>query len=242
MTTGGGAEQALDRLAAEFAALTAAVLDGPAEPPDADRVVQVVARAVPNAEYAALTLLRRDGPPETLASSGQLACDVDAIQYATGEGPCLQAAACDDVVRADDLTVDTQWPRFAARAVEDTGVRSMCGVRMLLAGPDRGALNLYATTPHAFTDLDVAVGAVLSSFASVALRAAAYQDRSAHLSQALQSNRQIGMAIGVLMGRDLLTEEQAFARLREASQHLNRKLRDIAAEVTRTGVVPGHIG
>jgi hypothetical protein len=40
------------------------------------------------------------------------------------------------------------------------------------------------------------------------------------------------------MARRLVTYEQAFAQLATASQHLNVKLRDIAAEVAETGELP----
>jgi AmiR/NasT family two-component response regulator len=36
-----------------------------------------------------------------------------------------------------------------------------------------------------------------------------------------------------------MTQEQAFEVLRRASQHLNRKLYDVAAEVVETGQLPG---
>jgi len=58
------------------------------------------------------------------------------------------------------------------------------------------------------------------------------------LEGALQSNREIGMAIGVLMGRGGMTQDEAFALLRRASQHLHRKLREVAAEVVDTGQLP----
>jgi hypothetical protein len=44
-----------------------------------------------------------------------------------------------------------------------------------------------------------------------------------------------GMAIGILMARRRLTEEQAFDCLRIESQHRNVKLRDIAESVIYTG-------
>ena len=72
----------------------------------------------------------------------------------------------------------------------------------------------------------------------IALQTARYRKRAANLEIALESNRRIGSAIGILMARELLTAEQAFARLREASQRLHRKLRDIADEVVRTGQLP----
>ncbi|MGY5884237.1 ANTAR domain-containing protein [Modestobacter lacusdianchii] len=40
------------------------------------------------------------------------------------------------------------------------------------------------------------------------------------------------------MARELMTADQAFTQLTTASQHLNRKLRDIADEVGATGELP----
>jgi hypothetical protein len=58
-----------------------------------------------------------------------------------------------------------------------------------------------------------------------------------HLELALSSNREIGIAVGILMVNHRLTAEQAFDLLSRASQRTNRKLREIALEVARTGVI-----
>ncbi len=55
------------------------------------------------------------------------------------------------------------------------------------------------------------------------------------LQRALVSNRRIGMAMGILMERHRLTEEQAFDRLRDLSQRSNVKLRDVAEQLIYTG-------
>ena len=55
---------------------------------------------------------------------------------------------------------------------------------------------------------------------------------------ALDSNRVIGTAVGIVMATYQLTAQQAFQLLVAASQHSNRKLRDIAADVTTTGRLP----
>ena len=55
--------------------------------------------------------------------------------------------------------------------------------------------------------------------------------------QALLSARRIGAAIGILMSQFKITDEQAFELLRYASQHRNRKLRDIAENVVLTGTI-----
>ncbi len=55
---------------------------------------------------------------------------------------------------------------------------------------------------------------------------------------ALASSRQIGIAIGILMASDRSTSDAAFDRLVRASRNSNRKLRDLADEVVRTGALP----
>lgn len=55
------------------------------------------------------------------------------------------------------------------------------------------------------------------------------------LGQAVVSRTVIGQAQGILMERHKITADQAFDRLKDGSQHLNRKLRDIAATLVATG-------
>ena len=57
------------------------------------------------------------------------------------------------------------------------------------------------------------------------------------LERALTSNREIGVAVGILMANHKLTDEQAFDLLSRVSQHTNRKLRMVALEVARVGVI-----
>jgi curved DNA-binding protein CbpA len=53
------------------------------------------------------------------------------------------------------------------------------------------------------------------------------------LTFARDSNRRIGMAMGIVMGQRHVDEEDAFDVLRRTSQNTNRKLRDIAEDVIR---------
>jgi hypothetical protein len=91
-------------------------------------------------------------------------------------------------------------------------------------GDTIGALNLYSRHSAAFDEYDRAVGAVLAAHAAIAMSAAHEHERAEQMEDALRSNREIGMAIGVLMGRGGMTQDDAFTLLRRASQHLNRKL------------------
>ncbi len=212
-------------------------LDGEG-PLDPVAIVQQAADAIPRAVAAGLTLIRGADQPKTLAATDELAERVDAIQYDTGEGPCLEAIQDNDITTSNDLVREGRWPKFCARAVDETPVRAMFGVRIFLGGDDRGALNFYANTTGAFTDLDRGVGAIFATLASLALQHSIEQQKTANLLTALEASRQIGMAMGILMSSKLLTADQAFDQLRMASQHLHRRVRDVAEEVMETGVLP----
>ena len=64
------------------------------------------------------------------------------------------------------------------------------------------------------------------------------EGRARQVREALESNRTIGTAVGVVMTAYRLTAQQGFQLLVRASQDHNRKLRDIAAEVVSTGRLP----
>jgi hypothetical protein len=70
-------------------------------------------------------------------------------------------------------------------------------------------------------------------------RLAAAERRAANLEVALASNRRISQAIGILMARHRLTEEHAFALLRQCSSRRNVKLAVVAESVVYTGELPG---
>jgi ANTAR domain len=65
------------------------------------------------------------------------------------------------------------------------------------------------------------------------------ESRADNLQRAMLSNRRIGMAVGILLTRCRVTEDQAFELLRRRSMHCNQKLREIAEEVILTGTFPG---
>jgi len=62
----------------------------------------------------------------------------------------------------------------------------------------------------------------------------AHRTRADNLGIALTSNRQIGVAIGILMANHKLTSDDAFDLLRRVSQRSHRKVHDLALEVIDT--------
>jgi hypothetical protein len=105
------------------------------------------------------------------------------------------------VLVIDDLAGDERWPRFSHRAAEETGVHSMLSFRLFVEGDTFGALNLYSREVAAFNDHAGAVGTVLAAHGAIAMQSARESGRAEQLQHALASNREIGMAMDVVMAR-----------------------------------------
>jgi hypothetical protein len=203
------------------------------------RVAQFAVAAMPGADHAGISLARgMSQRPYMITATDDLPVRVDQLQYDLGEGPSLQVLTQSDVVRTDDLAHDEQWPRFGPRASELIGVRSMLSFRLFLTAEQRGALNYYAARPHAFDEEAVGIGSLFAAYSSLTMLNTLHRDKIMNLERALESNREIGVAIGILMAHERCTQSQAFDQLRVASQHAHRKLRDIAEEVRLTGALP----
>lgn len=205
---------------------------------DLERLVFFACRSMPVESSCGVTLIRKDRSPRTMVATDDVARAVDALQHRVGEGPSLEAAQTPTLRPADDLLTETRWPVFARRCVEETGIRSMLAVRLPLAGGDMASLTFNAPVPAAFDDVAIGLAALYAPIAALAVERTLRTQDADELAAALSSSRQIGTAVGIIMGRRLVTAEEAMAILRRSSQHLNRKLRDIAAEVAETGEMP----
>lgn len=201
------------------------------------RLVELAVTALPSCHWAALTSWPRNREPRSLAASDELAIEVDRIQFALGQGPCLTAAAAEEMTHMVDVATDSRWPQFAQAVLAQTPVRTVLSFN-LGEHPERAALNLYAGHPGAFDVEAVGIAALFAAHARALLSHAASAGKAADLAAALASSRVIGAAVGILMSAYKVTSDDAFAMLRQSSQRLNRKLREIADEVTQTGALP----
>lgn len=152
-----------------------------------------------------------------------------------GEGPCLDAAYEQQTVRVSDMAQEDRWPKFSARALE-LGAASMLSFQLYVEGDNLGALNLYSRKPNSFDDDSEHIGLLFASHAAVAFAGA---EKVRHLTIAVNRRDLVGQAKGILMERFKINAEQAFTVLTRVSQHNNRKLYDVAEELTRTGHIPG---
>jgi GAF domain-containing protein len=206
---------------------------------DVEGTLQAITRAavgsVPGAEECGISLVIAGRRVESRAPTGDLPRQADQLQERLREGPCLDAISQQATVRIEDSAQERRWPRFAAGAAE-VGMGSMLSFQLFVTNDNLGALNLYSSVPHSFTEESESIGLVFASHASIALAGAQQEQR---LSTAIRSRDLIGQAKGILMERFRLTAEQAFDVLVRTSSLTNRKLLDVADELCSTGALPG---
>ncbi len=183
-------------------------------------------------DHASL-MLRRNGRTETVAATDDTARYIDQIERTIGEGPCLDVMEDEqpDAHICADLADGCRWPHLAKRVLAETGVRGTAGFRLRQDGERVGALNIFSDTAGALDEHSLEQAALLTAFASVAMAALERGDEAVTLRRGLQSNSEIGKAVGLLMALHDIDDDRAFQMLAKLSQEMNVKLADVAAQV-----------
>jgi GAF domain-containing protein len=176
----------------------------------------------------------RDGRPFTVASSDPVAVQIDEAQYGCGDGPCLHSMRTGQEIILADLAAERRWPEFRSAAAQ-AEVRSSLSLPLRADGGVEGALNLYASSSHAFGPGERGHARHLAREASrvltLALRLARHAEFTEQLQAALASRATIDQALGVIMAQNRCDADHAFAILRAASQNRNLKLHAVAVEI-----------
>jgi GAF domain-containing protein len=217
----------------EFAGLARELESSHTEPETVQSVCEL-ARVLLGGDHAAFTTLR-NGRFRTVATTSDVPVQVDQLQYDLVEGPCIDAIEEEEAFRSVDLAVDERYPRFGPKVAANVGIRSMLSHRLFIEADTFGALNLYAAREGAFDETSQRMGSVFATHAALALKSARVGDRARNLDIALESNRRIGTAVGILMARNQWTERHSFETLRRYSQDHNARLAGIAERVILTG-------
>jgi GAF domain-containing protein len=204
--------------------------------PLGDTLNQVARHAVKalRADMAGLTLLYPDGKARTAVFTDPVAVDVDDAQYKADRGPCLDAFRQKALINVPDIPTDDRWPEFAAAAVAHD-VRSSLSAPLVVADEGIGALNLYSSRPGHFFEDDAEHAELFAAEAAVALaNAQAYWEQASRaegLTTAMESRATIEQAKGIIMATAGVGPDEAFDLLRQQSQHEQRKLRELAADL-----------
>jgi GAF domain-containing protein len=172
--------------------------------------------------------------PLTAAGSSERAVELDRLEQAIGDGPCIKALREMSPVIIDDGSTDARWPDLTKKFAE-MGVHSSLGIPMEISDEASAALNFFASKPGVFTPdvFDQAVGfaAAARDILHLSVRIDSAHNRAKDLESAMQSRTAIDVACGVIMAQNRCSQAEAMEILTRVSSNRNRKLRDVAAEL-----------
>jgi GAF domain-containing protein len=198
-----------------------------------DVLVDVTAAAkelIAGVDIAGVLLVGKGGTHQTLAPTSDVMFKLDELQMTTGEGPCLQAALDEIVIRTDDFRNEPRFPNYAPKVAE-LGLLSALSLKLYTADRTAGALNLFGYEPRPWNSEAETIGMVLAAHAASAILASR---ESEQLQSALSTRDRIGQAKGIIMERFKIDDVRAFEMLRKLSQDTNTKLVDVAHRVIDT--------
>jgi anti-anti-sigma factor len=209
------------------------------------RLVVALARATVGGADGVSVSLRRHGHLATVAASDRTISEMDASQYATGEGPCVDASIQGRWFHVESLDTETRWPDFIPKA-KALGINAILSSPLVAADVPVGSINIYSRTVSAFEPEDQRLASVFATEASSILTDAGMdlsdEEQSARFQDALLTREVIAQAQGVLMEREGISEDVAFTALRIYSQRtgqpLHRRAQDITASSRRHTASP----
>lgn len=186
-------------------------------------IVEAATAIVPGARWVGISLIQ-GRKVLVKAPTDPIAAKLDELQNELGDGPCLTALREHHTVHIEDMSTETRWPEFCRQAMA-LGAHSLLSFQLFVESENLGAMNLYGAQAYCFSEESVEVGAVVAQHAAVAMFGAAAVRQ---FQSALASRDVIGQAKGILMERNNLTGQQAFAMLTRASADSNIKLVELA--------------
>jgi hypothetical protein len=134
---------------------------------------------------------------------------------------------------------DARWSKFGAR-VARLGVHSVLSLPLITPRGVVGAMNVYAHPKHAFDAIAADIGEIYAAPAAVAVQNAQVLAQTkrlaAQLQNALSTRAVVDRAVGILMSRSGVTENEALERLRGLSQNEHQKLAVVAQQIVDEAV------
>jgi anti-anti-sigma factor len=203
-------------------------------------VVTLACAAVGGADGVSVSLRRHDRLATVAASDGTVSA-MDADQYATGEGPCVDASMQGRWFHTPSLEAEARWPAFTPRA-RALGINAILSSPLLAGDRPVGALNIYSRTTAAFAPEDQEMASVFAAEASKVVTAAAEamtaDEVDGRLGAVLRTRQVIALAQGVMMERLSIGENDAYTALRRFSAMTGRPLRERAEDMVASTQSP----
>jgi anti-anti-sigma regulatory factor len=178
-------------------------------------VVELAQTSVSGADGVSVSLMQH-GDLVTMAATDATVREMDTYQYATGEGPCVDASYLGHWFHAHSLDSESRWPSFTPRA-RALGISSILSSPLTALEDPVGSLNIYSRTASTFDIRAQEMAAAFARKASVILTDASAGASDAQLAlrfqEALRSRVIISTAGGIVMESEDIDEDDAFTRL-----------------------------
>jgi GAF domain-containing protein len=197
-----------------------------------DVMIAAAGAAAGRGQSCGVTYRTRWGPV-TVASSDARAGAVDEVEYAGGDGPCLQAMRTGEPVRMPDVEREVRWGSYPQHAFA-AGVRSSVSYPLFIEGAPVGAVNLYSGQAGRWSrEVDAAALVAVELVAGILreiYRMAAGLARDSVVIPTL-GDAVIDLAVGMLVARDGSDAEHAEAVIRARAGRQNMAVTSVAQEI-----------
>jgi hypothetical protein len=211
------------------------LMSGRTGDPETRQLCQVCAD-VTGMTGAGIMLMSDDVPRGSICTTDEVSALIEELQYALGEGPCVDAHRLDRPVLEPDLAQQRtpRWPAFTGPAIE-AGVRAVFGFPVQVGAARLGALNLYRDRPGSLTNERHADALVLADVAAetmLLLQAnAPLGELAAELEVSADFQYVVHQASGMLAAQLDVSVGQALIRLRAYAFGKGRPLAEVAHDV-----------
>jgi len=202
---------------------------------DTARLGQVCAEAT-HMTGAGVMLMSGDVPVGSLCTTDGVSALIEELQFALGEGPCIDAFAEDRSVLEPDLAQPQvlRWPTFSPPVVE-AGGRAVFGFPLHQGHVRLGALNLYRDVAGAMSDDQHADALVMADIVTEAVllfqAGAPPGELAATLAEGADLQHVTHQASGMVASQLGISVGQALVRLRAHAFGTGRSLRSVAEDV-----------
>jgi hypothetical protein len=217
------------------ARILARLAGGGAPELETKRLCEVCAEAT-GTSGAGIMLMSGDLPRGSVCTTNTVSAVIEELQYALGEGPCVDAYHQDRPVLEPDLASPStpRWLAFTGPAIE-AGVRAVFGFPLQVGAVRLGALNLYCDQPGPLTDdqhADALVMADVAAQAVLVLQANAPPGKmAAELEAGADFHYVVHQASGMVAAQLDVSVGHALIRLRAYAFGNDRPLSEVAKDV-----------
>ena len=189
-----------------------------------------------------VALMTADGPSGVvLAATDGRARQLEELQFALAEGPCVEASYSGHPVLQPDLAAagSARWPRFGAAALE-AGVHAIFAFPLRVGAIRVGVLDLYRDTPGSLSALDLTDALAFADAATAVVLH--LQDHDEHgdvdtaLAGPIDSQAQVHQATGMITIQLGISLAEALLQLRAHAYATERTVSAVAADVVNRRV------